>query len=99
MPSTNSRFCKQINGREEKEMIITALGIVGMICLVVCYVLMLGKKLNPDSYKFLFGNLVGGFCLMLNGFLSKILLAYPLLNVVWTFGTLIQIYRKWKRER
>lgn len=80
-------------------MMITALGIVGMIFLVVSYISMLGKKLNPDSYKFLFGNLVGGFCLMLNGFLTRILLAYPLLNVVWTVGTLIQIYRKWNREK
>lgn len=80
-------------------MIIVALGIVGMVFLVVCYVSMLSRKLNPDSYKFLFGNLIGGACLMLNGFLSGILLAYPLLNVVWTFGTLIQIYRKWRRER
>ena len=76
-----------------------ALGITGMIALVVCYVSMLSGRLNSDSYKFLFGNLVGGFCLMLNGFLSGILLAYPILNVVWIVGTVIQIYRKWKRER
>ena len=79
-------------------MIVAALGITGMIALVVCYVSMLSGRLNPDSYKFLFGNLVGGFCLMLNGFLSGILLAYPILNVVWTVGTVIQIYRKWKRK-
>ena len=77
-------------------MMVTALGIVGMVFLVVCYVSMLSGKLNPDSYKFLFGNLVGGACLMFNGFLSGILLAYPLLDVVWIIGTLIQIYRKWK---
>ena len=80
-------------------MIVMALGIAGMIALVICYVSMLSGRLNPNSYKFLFGNLIGGFCLMLNGFLSGILLAYPLLNVIWTGGTLVQIYRKWKRER
>lgn len=80
-------------------MIVLALGIVGMIALVICYVSMLFGKLKSNSYKFLFGNLIGGVCLMLNGFLSGILLAYPLLNVVWTFGTLIQIYREWKSRR
>jgi len=79
--------------------IVTALGIAGTVALVVCYVLMLTGKLKPNSYKFLFGNLIGGFCLMLNGFLSGILLAYPLLNVVWTVGTIIQILRKWKRRK
>lgn len=80
-------------------MMIVALGIVGMIFLVLSYVTMLSGKVSPHSYKFLFGNLIGGACLMLNGFLSGILLAYPLLNVVWTFGTLIQIYREWRSRR
>ena len=86
---------------EKKNMIIMALGIAGMIALVVCYVSMLSGKLNPDSYKFLFGNLIGSFSLMINGFglMSGLMLVYPFLNVIWTIGTLIQIYRKWKSEK
>lgn len=80
-------------------MIVTLLGIVGMLSLVICYILMLGKKLKADSYKFLFGNLLGAICLMVNGFVSGILVAYPILNVVWIIGTLIQIFRKWKNEK
>jgi len=76
-----------------------ALGIIGMIMLVLAYVTMIAGKLTPSSYKFLFANLVGGASLMLNGFLSGILIAYPILNVVWTFGTLIQIYREWRKRR
>lgn len=77
-------------------MIIIALGIIGMLMLVMAYVPMLVGKLSSNSYKFLFANLFGGACLMLNGFLSGILIAYPILNVIWTFGTLIQICREWR---
>lgn len=82
-------------------MMLMALGIVGMVALVICYVSMLFGKLKGDSYKFLFGNLVGAVCLMINGFglLSGAMLVYPLLNVVWTFGTLIQIYRECRSRR
>jgi len=79
-------------------MILTLLGIIGMLALVICYITMLIGRLKPNSYKFLFGNLFGGTCLMLNGFLSGILLAYPVLNVIWIVGTLIQIYREWRRR-
>jgi len=80
--------------------LITLMGIVGMISLVICYVSMLIGKLKPSSYKFLFGNLVGGILLMLNGFLTPgMLLVYPILNLVWTIGTLIQIYREWQKRK
>lgn len=83
---------------EGVNMIITSLGIIGMLLLVVCYVLMLGEKLKSNSYKFLFGNLFGAICLMVNGVVSRILIAYPILNVVWIIGTIVQIFRKWKER-
>lgn len=80
-------------------MIVMALGVIGMLMIVMAYIPMLLGKLKPNSYKFLFGNLFGGICLMINGFLSGILIAYPLLNVVWIVGTLIQICREWKPRK
>ena len=85
-------------------MIIISLGIIGMIALVTCYISMLAGKLQPSSYKFLFGNLLGAVCLMLNGFgtpsiRDSLLIVYPILNVIWTGGTLFQIYREWKKRR
>ena len=77
-------------------MIVIALGIIGMMLLVLAYIPMLFGKLSPDSYKFLFGNWFGAFFLMFNGFLSGYLLVYPLLNIVWVIGTTIQIYREWR---
>lgn len=85
--------------------IIDLLGVLGLLSLLICYLTMLVGKLDPNSYKFLFGNLFGAISLSINGFGSflnppSILLIYPILNVVWIIGTSYQIIRKkWYNKR
>jgi len=78
---------------------VDLLGIIGLGMLLSAYIPTLFGKLKPDTYRFMFMNLIGGFSLMLNGFLANIFIVYPLLNLIWTIGTTFQILRKYWKKR
>jgi predicted membrane protein len=69
-------------------------GLIGCASLVIAYLALLANRFQSNQYRFLFMNLIGSTLLCINGFMINAPFFYPLINIVWMFGTSYQIISK-----
>jgi predicted membrane protein len=75
------------------------IGLIGCASLVIAYLMLLARRFEANQYRFLFMNLFGATLLCINGFMIDAPFFYPLINIVWMFGTTYQIIMKWNNGR
>jgi hypothetical protein len=74
-------------------MLIEIIGWIGSVLIVGSYLLNIQGKINAKDSRYIWANLVGGFCFIIHTYVHQ---AYPsvAVNVIWVLIALTAIFRK-----
>jgi hypothetical protein len=70
--------------------------ILAFIFLMIPYFLAAFGKWKGNSYKFIGCNVIGGIMMLIYFSLCIVNPILILLNLIWSIGGIVQIFRKWK---
>jgi uncharacterized protein with PQ loop repeat len=73
--------------------IIETIGWIGSICILLAYLFNISGKIDSKSPLYIWGNLIGGACFVINTIFHH---AYPsaALNIVWVMIALAALFKK-----
>lgn len=74
-------------------MLVEIVGWIGSVLIVGSYFLNIQGKLDAKDIRYIWANLVGGFCFIINTYAHQ---AYPsvAVNIIWVLIALFAIFRK-----
>jgi len=79
--------------------LLDLLGIIGLGALLIPYLMILLDCWKMTDYKFYLFNILGAGSLLINGILTPLFIIYPILNAVWTIGTIFQLIKEYLRRK